>query len=123
MSVTLDGQRLFDDQQVVIEVGGAERLSSERSVGGLDGVLSVDMGGRGRKIVQRGTLRAVGVAAMDVRVAAISALMDGGAHTLITAEGRQYGDVRIESFEVTGERPSGVGLESDYEIVYRQLKV
>ncbi len=45
MSVTLDGQNLFDEQQLEIEQDSLNRDSIERAVAGLDGVLSVDMGG------------------------------------------------------------------------------
>ena len=50
MRVTLDGQNLFDEQQLEIEPGSITRNSIERAVAGLDGVLSIDIGRRGRKI-------------------------------------------------------------------------
>ncbi len=121
MVVTLDGQGLFDDRQVEISVGGVNRASAERSVAGLDGVLSIDGGQRGRMIRQCGKLHAAGSEKMDERIAAILALMDGGTHVLFCGK-VEYEDVRIGSFEVTGRRASGVGVVVDYEIVYRQLK-
>ena len=56
MSVTLDGQNLFDKQQLEIELGSFSRDSIERTSPGLDGVFSIDLGGRGRVIKQRGVL-------------------------------------------------------------------
>jgi hypothetical protein len=52
MSTALDGQSLFGEQQLEIELGSVSRASMERVLPGLDGVLSVDMGGRARKIKQ-----------------------------------------------------------------------
>ena len=49
MRVTLDGQNLFDEQQLEIEPGSISRVSIERAVAGLDGVLSIDMGGPRQK--------------------------------------------------------------------------
>ena len=58
MSVTIDGQSLFDEHRLEIDAGSFSRDSIERRVPGLDGILSIDLGGRGRKIKQIGTLRA-----------------------------------------------------------------
>ena len=44
MSVTLDGNILFDEQQLELELGSFTRDSVERVMPGLDGVLSVDLG-------------------------------------------------------------------------------
>ncbi|MHC4184584.1 MAG: hypothetical protein ACYSR4_01450 [Planctomycetota bacterium] len=58
MRTTLDGQNLFDEQELEIEAGSLSRDSVERAVPGLGGVLSIDIGGRSRKIKQAGVLRA-----------------------------------------------------------------
>jgi hypothetical protein len=123
MGATLDGQKLFDEQDVKIELGSVSRDSIERAVSGLDGVLSIDMGGRGRKIKQRGVLRAKSRLQMDDRISAISAYMDGDAHTLVTSSGEEFDNLRVDSFKVTKERPSGGSFCCDYEIVYMQLVV
>jgi hypothetical protein len=123
MSVTLDKQVLFDAQQLAIDVGSFNRASVERMVPGLDGVLSVDLGGRGRKIKQKGTLRAKSRAQLQTRINAISAYMDGKTHTLATGTDEEFNDVRIDSFKVNGERASGADMVVDYEIVYTQLQV
>ncbi|KPL20834.1 MAG: hypothetical protein AMJ75_11150, partial [Phycisphaerae bacterium SM1_79] len=77
MSAALDGQSLFDSQQLEVELGSIRRDSIERAVPGLDGILSIDLGGRGKQIKQRGVLRARSRAQMDERMSAISAFMDG----------------------------------------------
>ena len=123
MSTTLDGQSLFDEQQLEIEPESIGRDSIERTVPGLDGVLSIDLGGRGRKIKQRGVLRAKSRSQMDDRISVISAYMDGDTHTLVTSSGKEFDNLRMDVFKVSKERASGGGVAIDYEIVYMQLEV
>ncbi len=123
MSATLDGQSLFDEQQLEIEPGSISRDSIERAVPGLDGVLSIDLGGRGRKIKQKGVLRAKSRSQMDDRISVISAYMDGDTHTLVTSGGKEFDNLRVDVFKVSKERASGGGVAIDYEIVYTQLEV
>ena len=123
MSAALDGQSLFDEQQLEIEPGSVSRDSIERTVPGLDGMLSVDLGRRGRKVKQRGVLRAKSRSQMDDRISIISAYMDGDTHTLLTSGGKEFGNLRMDVFKVSKERASGGGVAIDYEIVYTQLKV
>jgi hypothetical protein len=123
MSVTLDGQILFDEQQFEMDSGSLSRASVERAVAGLDGVLSIDLGGRGRKLKQKGALRAQSRAQMDARIRAISAYVDGGTHALATSDGEQFDNLRMDVFKVSKERASGSGVAVDYEIVYTQLGV
>ncbi len=121
MGTTLDGQRLFDEQQLKVEVGSLKRGSVERTMPGLDGVLSIDMGGRGREIKQSGSLQAGSVSQMNNRIGAISAYMDGETHKLVTSSGEEFDELRMDVLRISKERQSGAGLCCDYEIVYRQL--
>ncbi len=123
MSTALDGQSLFDEQQLEIELGAVSRDSIERAVPGLDGVLSVDLGGRSREIKQKGVLRARSRSQMDERISTISAFMDGNTHTLMTGGGKEFENLRMDVFKVSKERAGGGGVVIDYEIVYTQLKV
>ncbi len=123
MNTTLDGQSLFDQQQIEIEIGSISRDSMERTITGLDGVLSIDMGRRSRKIKQKGTLIAKSQLQMDKRISAISNYMDGDTHKLVTDSGQEFDDLRMDVFKVSKERTSGGGMVVDYEIVYTQLKV
>ena len=123
MGISLDGQALFDEQQLEIASGSISRDSIERAVAGLDGVLSIDLGGRGRQIKQKGVLRVRSKAELNDRVDAISAFMDGDTHTLSIDGGREFDDVRMDSFNTSNERTSSSGVSSDYEIIYTQLKV
>lgn len=122
MSTTLDGQNLFDEQELEIELASACRDSVEKAVPGLDGVLSIDLGGRSRQIQQTGVLRAKSRSQMNEKISAISAYMDGDTHTLITGSGETLSNLRMDEFKVSKERSSGGGLCCDYEIVYTQLK-
>ena len=123
MSATLDGQNLFDEQDLKIERGSVGRDSIVKTVSGLDGVLSIDLGGRERRIKQRGMLQAKSRSQLDDRISAISAYIDGDTHTLVTGSGEKFDNLRVDAFKVTKERVSGSGLCCDYEIVYTQLVV
>ena len=122
MSTTLDSQLLFDEGQLEIEIGTLTRDSIERAISGLDGVLSIDLGGRGRIVKHTGALRTQSRSEMNNRVSAISAFMDGKTHRLVTSSGEEFGNLRMDSFKVSKERVDGSGLCCDYEIVYRQLE-
>ena len=121
MNTTLDSQALFDQQQLEIEAGSFTRDSIERAVPGLDGVMTIDMGQRGRKVTQTGTLRGKSRVHMDDRISAISNFMDGDTHTLITGDGREFVNLRMDTFKVKNERLDGAGIVVDYEITYTQL--
>jgi len=123
MNVTLDANALFDGQGLQIEVGSYNRARIERAICGLDGVLSIDLGERTREIRQRGTLRAPSRAAMQARIDSISAFIDDGTHTLRSADGQEYRNIRVDSFKQIDECTSGPGIVVEYEIVYMQLGV
>lgn len=121
MHTTLDGQCVFDEQELKILADSPSRASLERSVTGLEGVLSIDLGARSRRIRQTGTVRAAGRAAMNTRLSAIAAFLDGQTHTLTTTDGRTYTSLRMDSFRQTEERTAGPGIVVEYEIIYTQL--
>jgi hypothetical protein len=122
MSVNLDGERLFDGA-ATIEVESVKRESIERGAAGLDGVVSIDLGERGRKIRQTGEIRARSKAEMKEKIEVISAFIDGDTHILTDSEGQTFEDVRVDSVNIKNERVSGSGVVADYEIIYRQLTV
>jgi hypothetical protein len=121
MRVTLDEKTLFDEQQLEIEVDSFSRDSIEKTVPGLDGALSIDLGRRSRKIKQTGTLRTKSRTQMNDRINAISAYMDGCTHTLTTRDGEEFDNLRMDSLKVQNERTDGTGIVVDYEINYTQL--
>jgi len=120
MRASLDGIEFFDEP-IAIEAESAKRQSIERSAMGLDGVMSIDLGKRGRKIRQKGEFRARSKTDLDSKVEAVSAFIDGDTHTLAAAGGESFENLRVESVSVKNERTSGSGVIADYEIVYMQL--
>ena len=121
MNATLDGQDLFEGHTIEVEAGSLSRDSVEKAVPGLDGVLSVDLGERGRMIKQRGVLRTTSRSQMDKKIGAISAHIDGKTHVLVNGNGQRFENLRMDVFEVTAEKTSGGGIVADYQIVYTQL--
>jgi hypothetical protein len=121
MSVTLDGQTIFEEQGLTISAGSPKRASIERTVAGLDGMLSIDMGARSRQIRQTGTLHAMSRSAMRIRVEAITRFIDGQTHTLVAPDGEVFRHLRMDSFQKVVEHPVGAGVVIDYEIAYTQL--
>ena len=122
MSANLDGNKLFDEP-IVVEADSVSRESIERSAAGLDGVLSIDLGGRGRKIRQKGEIRARSKAELDNKAGAISAFVDGDTHTLVGSRAETFENIRVDSVNLKNERVSGAGMVADYEVVYTQLMV
>lgn len=123
MGTTLDGNALFDEQGLRIEIDSHSRARIERAICGLDGVLSIDLGQRARIIRQKGVLRAPSRAVMQARTDSIAAFIDGGTHTLRSADGQEYDHVRMDSFRRLNECTSGLGVVVEYEIEYAQLGV
>ncbi len=121
MKTTLDSNILFDEQTLQISAGTFRRDSIERTVPGLDGMLSIDLGQRGRKIKQIGTLRAKSRSQLYQRISQIAAFMDGDTHTLATNSGQEITNLRMDSFKQGAEHTHGTGIIVDYEIVYTQL--
>lgn len=121
MKTTLDNNILFDEKTLEISAGSFHRDSIERTVSGLDGMLNIDLGQRGRKIKQTGTLRAKSRFQLDMRISKIAAFMDGDTHTLATNSGQEITNLRMDSFKTGAEHTHGTGIVVDYEIVYTQL--
>jgi len=121
--ITLDGQNLFDEQQCEIEAGSIQRDSVEKTVPGLDGVLSIDLGNHGRKIKQKGLLRAKTSLQMNEKIQAISGYVDGNTHTLKLSNGDLFENLRMDVFKTGKFGPNGVGIVVSYEIIYTQLAV
>jgi hypothetical protein len=121
MGTTLDGEALFDEQDLHITVDSPQRDSIERSVPGLDGTLSIDLGRRCRKLRQRGTLRAASHQHLQIRLLAIESFIDGHTYMLTTPNGEVYDQVRMDALRLLATRPAGPGVMVEYEITYTQL--
>ena len=123
MSIILDGQRLFGEQDVKIEADSLGRDFIEKVIPGLDGVLSIDLGVRGRQIKQTGALRAKSLSEMEDKISLISSHMDGNTYNMVTSNGEEFDNLRMDVFKITRKQISGGGLCWDYEIIYKQLTV
>ena len=121
MKVTLDTQMLFDEQALEINTDSFSRDSIEKAIPGLNGVLSIDLGLRGRKIIQTGTLRAKSRTQLNQRINKIAAFMDDHTHALKTDSGTEFTNLRMDSFKTGTEHPDGTSIVIDYEIIYTQL--
>ena len=120
---TLDGQRLFGEAEPQIEAFSLNRQWVERTVPGLDGVLSIDLGGRSRKLRQRGKFRARSNQELRMMVDAVATYMDGRTHEMVTHRGEELSNLRMDSMKVSPLRVSGPAVVADYEIFYTQLAV
>ena len=121
MAITLDDTNLFDSQNFELQFGSLKRDQIQRGIAGLDGQVSIDLGKRERKIIQTGSIKAVSRAKLDESIGSISAFLDGQSHTLVTADGREFANLRMDVFEASKERTTGTGFCCDYKIEYTQL--
>ena len=119
MRVWIDGEVKIDEAN--FEAGSVRRQVVERSVGALDGVVSIDLGGRGRDIAVEGILRAASGKGLDVLTDMIEAKMDGGVCVLSIDDGREFDDVRIDVFETAEREFGGSSVSCKCKLQCRQL--
>ncbi len=120
MRATIDSTIEFDQLELRIE--SWRRDKTERNIAGLDGVLSIDKGGRGREVFQKGILRAVSDDGIYDKLKSISALMDGQSHSLVLSDGRVFNNLRVDLFEADEKRFSGMDVWCEFSILYTQLR-
>lgn len=116
-----DGRDLFGPGEHKLWAMSWRRERVDRGFAGLDGVLSVDLGRRERKLQQRGFLVARNIAALKEMLGEISAYIDGQDYELISWHGFRYEHVRMDVFTVTGPISKGSQASCEYEIHYTQL--
>ncbi len=120
MRVVIDG--VIEFEQTSLKVGSWQRDSIDRSAAGLDGVVSVDAGSRGRELKQSGLVSADSAEALGEQVGMLQGLVDGAEHVLVAGDGREFGNVRVDSVEVGDRKMSGRGWSGKVEIRYTQLR-
>ena len=118
MKAKLDSTAEF--KVLKIKAGSRDRASIEKSAAGLDGVVSVDLGRRKRKIKVSGLLEGRSKGEVDAKTAQIEAMVDGGMHTL--EADAVYENVRVDSFAVIREETNGRGVNCEFEMVLSQLR-
>ncbi len=116
---TLDGTNVFSSGPHSVHGGPWQRELVRRGFSGIDGELIVDLGQRGRSIVQTGRLQAADMAGLFAQLSAIRVFQDGQEHTLDAGAAGPSARVVIESFK-PGPLLAGRGFFCDYEITYRQ---
>ena len=121
MRATIDETLEFEQKH--LEVGSYHRDSAERSVTGLDGMLSIDLGMRGRQLVQEGVLRAVSIEGLREKEVSFSNLVDGQTHTVALEDRRRFDNLRVDSLKIINEGRSGAGPWCIFEIKYTQLTI
>ena len=99
-----------------------KRDSVDRGVAGLDGKISIDLGMRGREVVQRGILRGCSAEQLSRRVQEIYSLMDGSEHGLVRGDGEIFDNLRVDWFEAGELRVGGAGVWCEFEMRYTQLR-
>ena len=121
MVIKLDGKAMFDVGAHAVRPMSWRRETVERGFAGLNGVMSIDLGGRERKLKQRGALKADSVAALLKMIDEISCYIDGQIHELADQNSTCYTNVRMDSFTLLGSIEVGNQACCDYEIIYTQL--
>lgn len=120
-TIMFDSQAIFGAGRHLLQPGSWRRESTDRGFAGLDGMMSVDLGLRERKLKQRGFLSAASIAGLMQLMANISAYIDGQGYTLLDQHGITYANVRMDSFRLLNPIAVGNQSQCEYEITYTQL--
>ena len=120
-SITFNDEKLFGAGEHKLKPLSWRREAIQRGFAGLDGVVSVDLGRRERKLKQQGRLSAVSTAALLKRMEEITNYIDGQAYKLIDQHGTVYEQVRMDDFTILGSITSANQACCEYEIIYTQL--
>ena len=118
---SLDNQDIFGSGPHTIRPGAPRRELDRRSFAGVDGELILDMGLRGREIIQQGRLQAGTFNDLNTQISEIEQLLDGQLHTLTDNYGKAYSHVIVEHFEPSTPVRKGRDFWCEYTIRYRQL--
>jgi hypothetical protein len=104
-----------------LKAGSWKRDSVEKSAAGLDGVVSIDLGRRKRKIKLFGIIESQSKGGLEKKKELINALLDGKVH-MFEAD-TEYKNIRIDLFEVVKDDHSGKGISCEFELGLSQLRV
>jgi hypothetical protein len=120
MKTVLDEKTIFSEAPFELEVRSHRRGVIQRVAAGLDGQVSIDLGLRGRKIVQKGVLRARGQTELQQQINAVNKLIDGNLHVLRCPDGRIFENLLIEEFQTGQIVSGGANVNCEYHITYTQ---
>jgi hypothetical protein len=121
--ITFDGAILFDKGEHTVEPLSWRREAVQRGFAGLDGVVSMDLGRRERKLRQRGQLVSASKASLLQLMELVASYIDGQAYDLIDQDGVFYAQVRMDSFTLRGPITAANQARCEYEIIYTQLSI
>ena len=116
-------EKLFEDGRHTLMPLSWRRETINYSFAGLDGVVSVDLGRRERKLKQRGFLSANSVRGLAKRIEDISSYIDGQGYQLTDQNGTSYANVRMDNFLLLSPIKVANQARCEYEITYTQLSV
>jgi len=120
MKAVLDNVIIFNEDYFGLETKSFQREVVQRSAAGLDGQVSIDLGLRGRKLVQKGQLRAKNQAELQERIDEINGLIDGNEHILKSPDGKVFEHLVIENFQTDSFVFGGTQASCKYQITYMQ---
>jgi hypothetical protein len=120
MKAAIDDKIFFTEKSFELEVKSPQRSIIQRSAAGLDGQINIDLGWRGRKLVQKGQLRASNQAQIERQINAINELIDGNLHILKCSDGRIFENLLIEEFQTEPFINGGAHTSCRYQITYKQ---
>lgn len=120
MKAAIDDKTIFSEAPFELEIKSCQRSTIQRAATGLDGQVSIDLGLRGRKIVQKGVLRARGQTELQQQIDAMNELIDGNLHVLKCPDGRIFENLLIEEFQTGQIVSGGAHVNCEYHITYTQ---
>jgi hypothetical protein len=120
MKAVLDDKVFFSETIFALEVKSPQRSVIQRSAAGLDGQVNIDLGLRGRKIVQKGELRARNQAELQKQIDEINELIDGKLHILKCPDGRVFENLLIDEFQTGSSVTGGAHTCCQYKLIYTQ---
>jgi hypothetical protein len=118
--VSIDDRIFFDEDCFELEVQSPQRSVIQKSAAGLDGQVSIDLGLRRRKLIQKGELRAKSQTELQKKIDEINEIIDGETHIFKNADGRVFENLVIEEFKTGKMINGGVHTSCQYEIIYSQ---
>ena len=119
--IIFDDQKLFGNGPYTIVALSWQRKTIEKGFAGLDGVLSIDLGMRGRKLKQKGRLVANSATALVKQINTITSYINGKTYTLLDQNGTSYANVRMDNFNPLEPVGKASQTRCEYEIIYTQL--
>lgn len=118
--ITYNSLDLFSSGPCAVEPGALEGRDAVAESPGAIGAWVVTQGVLPRKLIQRGTLVADDVDALQTLIDAIQAQVEAGTATLVDQHAKAWPDCLLQKFEAEAFTRLGPRLSTAYEITYLQ---